>query len=60
MTRIAPNLVNQKFEAPMPNQIWVSDITYIRTGEGWLYLAAIMDLFSRRIVGLAMSDRIRY
>ena len=58
MTRTAPNLVNQKFEAPMPNQIWVSDITYIRTGEGWLYLAAIMDLFSRRIVGLAMSDRI--
>lgn len=58
MTRIAPNIVNQKFNAPAPNLTWVSDITYIRTKEGWLYVAAIMDLFSRRIVGLAMSDRI--
>lgn len=58
ITKIAPNLINQKFEAPMPNQVWVSDITYIRTNEGWLYLAAIMDVFSRKIVGLGMSDRI--
>lgn len=58
MTRIAPNIVNQKFSAPAPNRTWVSDITYIRTQEGWLYVAAIMDLFSRRIVGLGMGDRI--
>lgn len=58
MTRIAPNIVNQKFNAPAPNLTWVSDITYIRTKEGWLYVAAIMDLFSRKIVGLGMSDRI--
>lgn len=58
MTRIAPNIVDQKFNALAPNQKWVSDITYIRTKEGWLYVAAIMDLFSRRIVGLGMSDRI--
>lgn len=58
MTRIAPNLVNQNFNAPTANKIWVSDITYVRTKEGWLYVAAIMDLFSRKIVGLGMSDRI--
>ena len=58
MTRIAPNIVNQKFNAPAPNLTWVSDITYIRTKEGWLYVAAIMDLFSRKIIGMGMSDRI--
>jgi putative transposase len=58
MTRIAPNIVDQRFHAPAPNKTWVSDITYIRTKEGWLYVAAIMDLFSRKIVGLGMSDRI--
>lgn len=58
MTKIAPNIVNQKFNAPAANLTWVSDITYIRTKEGWLYVAAIMDLFSRKIVGLSMSDRI--
>jgi putative transposase len=58
LTRIAPNLVNQNFNTPAPNTIWVSDITYVRTKEGWLYVAAIMDLFSRKIVGLGMSDRI--
>ena len=47
----AKNLLNQDFQASAPHQRWVSDITYIRTGEGWLYLAAIMDLYSRRIVG---------
>ena len=53
---IAPNLLA---EAPAPtavNQIWVADITYIQTGEGWLYLAGVLDLFSRRIVGWAMSE----
>jgi putative transposase len=48
---IAPNLLNQDFTAQHPNQIWASDITYIWTREGWLYLAVILDLFSRRIVG---------
>src|SRR5207253_6359051 len=44
--------------ASAPNQIWVADITYIETREGWLYLAAILDLYSRKIVGWAMSERI--
>ena len=57
ITKIAPNLINRNFTAPAPNQVWVSDITYIRTNEGWLYVAAIMDIFSRRIVGLCMSNR---
>lgn len=52
---IAPNLLEQDFSATAPNQRWVTDITYISTGEGWLFLAAIMDLYSRRIVGWAMQ-----
>ena len=56
--RVAPNLLNQDFSASRPNEKWVGDITYIDTQEGWLYLASIMDLFSRRIVGWAMADRI--
>lgn len=52
----APNLLNQQFSASAPNQKWVSDITYIETAEGWLYLAAILDLFSRKVVGWAMAD----
>ncbi|MBN2394632.1 MAG: IS3 family transposase [Anaerolineae bacterium] len=55
--RPAPNLLERDFTADRPNHKWVSDITYIRTAEGWLYLAAVLDLFSRRIVGWAMSDR---
>lgn len=58
ISKIAPNHLNQNFTAPAPNKAWVSDITYIRTNEGWLYVAAIMDLFSRRIVGLSMGDKI--
>jgi transposase InsO family protein len=54
----SPNLLQQKFTAQKPNQRWVADITYVATGEGWLYVAAILDLFSRNIVGLAMSERI--
>lgn len=56
---VAENLLNQEFEASKPNEKWVSDITYIATGEGWLYLAGIMDLFGRRIVGWAMDSRMK-
>ncbi len=52
---IAPNLLEQNFSAAAPNQRWVTDITYVPTAEGWLYVAAIMDLYSRRIVGWAMA-----
>ncbi len=55
---IAENLLNQNFKAEKPNTVWVSDITYIPTREGWLYLAVILDLFSRQVVGWAMSDRL--
>ena len=55
---IAPNRLAEAATATAPNQIWVADLTYIETGEGWLYLAAVLDLYSRRIVGWAMSDRI--
>jgi putative transposase len=56
---IAPNLLNRNFSAAAPNQVWLTDITYVETGQGWLYLAAVMDLFSRRIVGWAMDDHLR-
>jgi len=52
---VADNLLNRQFNPPQPNQAWVSDITYIRTKTGWLYLAAVMDLHSRKIIGWAMS-----
>jgi transposase InsO family protein len=55
----SPNLLNQKFEVSKPNEIWLADITYIRTLDGWLYVAAILDLFSRKIVGLSMSKRMQ-
>lgn len=55
---VAPNLLERDFNASAPNQKWVTDITYVGTDEGWLYVALVMDLFSRRLVGWAMSDRI--
>lgn len=55
---IAENVLDRKFEVDAPNVAWVTDITYVWTDEGWLYVAAILDLFSRRVVGLAMSERI--
>ena len=55
--KVAPNLLQQDFHAGAPNQRWVADFTYVSTNEGWLYVAVILDLFSRRIVGLAMSER---
>ena len=57
---IAPNLLEQRFDqAVAPNQIWVTDITYVPTDEGWLYVAAIKDLFTKKIVGWAMEDNMR-
>ncbi len=53
----APNLLDRQFaSAVAPNQVWLADMTYIATGEGWLYLAAVLDLFSRKVVGWAMSE----
>jgi transposase InsO family protein len=52
---IASNLLNREFKADNPNEKWVTDISYIPTGEGWLYIATVMDLFSRRIVGWSMQ-----
>lgn len=54
---VAENLLDQQFNPRQPNQAWVGDITYIRTQSGWLYLAAVMDLYSRKIVGYAISSR---
>lgn len=51
----APNRLNQDFSATAPNQKWVSDFTFIATSEGWLYLAVVLDLFSRKVIGWAMS-----
>lgn len=56
---LAPNLLNRDFSSPAANQKWASDITYIDTAEGWLYLAAILDLFSRGIVGWSMGDHLQ-
>jgi transposase InsO family protein len=55
--KAAPNLLQQDFTASAPNQRWVADFTYVATWEGWLYVAVILDLFSRKVVGLAMSER---
>lgn len=52
---VAEHLLNRQFNPPQSNQAWTSDITYIRTKSGWLYLAAVMDLYSRKIIGWAMS-----
>ncbi|WP_419866549.1 IS3 family transposase [Methylomonas koyamae] len=54
---VAPNLLELNFEATMPDQKWVSDITYIWTDEGWLYLAVILELYSRKVIGWALSER---
>ena len=52
---IAPNVLDRQFHAPVPNKRWIADFTYIWTAEGWLYVAAVIDLFSRRVVGWSMS-----
>ena len=56
---IAPNLLNRCFERKRPNQAWVADITYVRTWSGWLYVAVIIDLYSRRVVGWAATPHLR-
>jgi putative transposase len=56
---VAPNRLKQDFTATAPNQRWVSDITYIPTGEGWLYLAVILDLYSRKVIGWSTSARLQ-
>jgi transposase InsO family protein len=56
---VAPNLLDRQFTADRPNAVWLTDITYIDTDEGYLYLAGVMDLYSRQIVGLAMADHLR-
>ena len=55
---VAPNLLNQDFVTEKPNTVWVTDITYISTMEGWLYLVVILDLYSRQVIGWAMSNRL--
>ena len=56
---IAPNRLAQKFAAERPNQVWLADISYVPTSEGWLYLAVVLDLFTRKIVGWAMREHMR-
>ena len=56
---VAPNVVARHFHATGPNRVWVTDMTYVWTWEGWLFLAAIVDVFSRRIVGWAVADHLR-
>lgn len=55
----APDLVNRRFQADGPDQLWVADITYIPTHEGWLFLSAVVDVFSRRVVGWSMRDDLK-
>ena len=57
--RVAPNHLARDFEVEAPNNVWAGDITYLWTSEGWMYLAVILDLFSRKVVGWAMADHMR-
>ena len=56
---VAPNRLEQRFGASAPNQVWLADLTYVPTSEGWLYLAAVLDLATRKVVGWAMRDHLR-
>jgi transposase InsO family protein len=55
---VAPNRLARQFTAAAPDRVWLADLTYIWTAEGWLYLAVVLDLFSRRVVGWAMADHL--
>ena len=57
--RVADDLVERRFRPDAPNVLWIADVTYLRTWEGWLYLAAVQDAYSRRIVGWSMADHVR-
>ncbi len=52
----APNILDRVFDVSAPNRVWASDVTYIRTWEGWFYLAVVIDLFSRRVVGWSIQS----
>src|SRR5207302_719636 len=56
---VAANLLDRNFTADRPNQVWLADITYVPTGEGWLYLAVVLDLFTRKVVGWSMREHMR-
>lgn len=56
---VAPNRLNREFQADSPNQKWLADITYVPTAEGWLYLAVVLDMHSRKVVGWAMAPYLR-
>ena len=56
---LAANVLDRKFDAPAPNQKWAADFTYVWTGEGWLYVAVVIDLYARLVVGWSMQDRMR-
>lgn len=56
---IAPNILEQRFDVDSPNQVWAGDVTYLRTTDGWLYLAVIIDLCSRKVVGWSMNTRLK-
>jgi putative transposase len=58
VVKIAPNHLEQNFTVEAPDKVWISDITYVATQEGWLYVAVVMDLFSRKVIGLGMGDRL--
>ena len=57
--RVADDLVERRFRPPAPNVLWLADITYLRSWEGWLYLAAVQDAYSRAIVGWSMAEHMR-
>ena len=56
---IVPNLLDRQFDVDVPNTVWGVDVTYLYTDEGWLYLAVVIDLFSRRMVGWSLSSRMK-
>jgi len=58
-TNVSENLLARKFDAAAPNQKWVSDITYIRVGRTWLFLAVVLDLFSRKVIGWSLDKHMR-